>query len=68
MSVDDFMQRVTGHLSMVQTSQEDYDAEKEDSNKMPSVDPISFERLKESHKGLSLLEFYVPVVMEMTVE
>ena len=68
MSVDDFMQRVTGQPSMVQTSQEDYDAEKEDSNKMPSVDPISFEKLKESHKGLSLLEFYVPVVMEMTVE
>ena len=67
MSVDDFMARVSGQQSVVQQAEIEHDS-KNDDDEFPKPDPISFEALKKEHKRLSLLEFYVPVVIEMDVE
>ena len=67
MSVDDFMARVSGQQPLVLTEEIEHESDNDD-DEFPKPDPISFEALKKEHSGLSLLEFYVPVVIEMDVE
>lgn len=67
MSVDDFMARVSGQQSVVQSKEIEHESNNDD-DEFPKPEPISFEALKKEHKHLSLLEFYVPVVIEMDVD
>ena len=71
MSVDDFMKATQDRLGMIHNSDEekpDVVAAESDSMTCPKIDPMSYEKLNERFNKLSLLEFYVPVVVELSIE
>jgi hypothetical protein len=67
MSLDDFMKKAKGEEAMqpVKVEQKSYGDEQEDENECPDVIFTSYKTLCEEHKNLSLLEFYVPVVIDI---
>jgi hypothetical protein len=72
MSVDDFMKATQDRLGMIHNSDEDEKpdivAAESDSMACPKIDPRTYEKLNERFKKLSLLEVYVPVVVELSIE
>lgn len=67
MTLDDFLKKARGEeaLQPVQVEQKSYGDEPEEENDCPDVVLTSYKTLCEEHKNLSLLEFYVPVVIDI---
>ena len=69
MSLDDFMKATQDRLGLLQKDVEKEEADiVNDSMACPLIEPMTYEKLNERFKKLSLLEFYVPVVVELQIE